>query len=114
MRFVPRSSGQITSGLKQPPAARCATLKAGTDAFCPSFLGSNHIRFKAASGGKVSHLESRYGCVSPLVPRVKSHRFKAASGGKVCHLESRLRMRFVPRSSGQITSAFKAASGGKV
>jgi len=32
---------------------------------------------------------------------------KAASGGKVCHLESRLRMRFTPRSSGQITSAFK-------
>jgi len=24
----------------------------------------------------------------------------------VCHLESRLRMRFAPRSSGQITSAF--------
>jgi len=30
-----------------------------------------------------------------------------ASGGKVSHLESRLRMRFAPRSSGQITSAFK-------
>jgi hypothetical protein len=29
-----------------------------------------------------------------------------ASGGKVCHLESGLRMRFAPRSSGQITSAF--------
>jgi len=33
---------------------------------------------------------------------------KTASGGKVCHLESRLRMRFAPRTSGQITSAFKA------
>jgi len=32
---------------------------------------------------------------------------KAVSGGKVCHLESRLRLRFAPRSSGQITSAFK-------
>jgi len=31
---------------------------------------------------------------------------KKASGGKVCHLESRLRMRFPPRSSGKITSAF--------
>jgi len=31
---------------------------------------------------------------------------KNASGGEVCHLESRLRMRFAPRSSGQITSAF--------
>jgi len=31
---------------------------------------------------------------------------KRASGGKVCHLESRLRMRFAPRSSGQITSAY--------
>ncbi|WP_175469987.1 hypothetical protein [Desulfoluna spongiiphila] len=30
-----------------------------------------------------------------------------ASGGEVCHLENRLRMRFAPRSSGQITSAFK-------
>jgi len=36
---------------------------------------------------------------------VKVHK-KPASGGKVCHLESRLRMRFAPRSSGQITSAF--------
>ena len=30
-----------------------------------------------------------------------------ASGGKVCHLESSLRMRFAPRSSDQITSAFE-------
>jgi hypothetical protein len=30
---------------------------------------------------------------------------KKASGGEVCHLESRLRMRFAPRSSGQITFA---------
>jgi len=30
---------------------------------------------------------------------------KNASGGKVCHLESRLQMRFVLRSSGQITFA---------
>jgi len=29
-----------------------------------------------------------------------------ASGGEVSHLESGLRMRFAPRSSGQITSAF--------
>jgi len=29
-----------------------------------------------------------------------------ASGGKVCHLESWLPLRFAPRSSGQITSAF--------
>jgi len=28
---------------------------------------------------------------------------------KVCHLESRLRMRFAPRSSGQITFAFLIA-----
>jgi len=36
---------------------------------------------------------------------------KTASGGKVCHLESRLRMRFAPRSSGQITSAFQTNFG---
>jgi len=35
---------------------------------------------------------------------------KKASGGKVCHLESRLRMRFTPRSSGQITSAFESGA----
>jgi len=34
---------------------------------------------------------------------------KTASGGKVCHLESWLRMRFAPRSSGQITSVFVSA-----
>jgi len=33
-----------------------------------------------------------------------------ASGGKVCHLESWLRMRFNPRSSGQITSAFDSGA----
>jgi len=31
-----------------------------------------------------------------------------ASGGKVSHLESWLRMRFAPRSSDQITSAFES------
>jgi len=36
---------------------------------------------------------------------VKVHQ-KTASGGKVSHLESRLQMRFPPRSSGKITSAF--------
>ena len=35
---------------------------------------------------------------------------KIASGGKVYHLESRLRMRFAPHSSGQITSALKRSS----
>ena len=36
----------------------------------------------------------------------ESSSMKCASGGKVCHLESRLRLRFTPRSSGQITFAF--------
>ncbi|WP_152005049.1 hypothetical protein [Desulfoluna spongiiphila] len=36
----------------------------------------------------------------------KNKNKKKASGGKVSHLESKLRMRFAPRFSGQITSAF--------
>jgi len=39
---------------------------------------------------------------SPHLKTIK----KTASGGKVSHLESWLPLRFTPRSSGQITSAF--------
>jgi len=34
------------------------------------------------------------------------HTKSGASGGKVSHLESRLQQRFNPRTSGQITAAF--------
>ena len=35
---------------------------------------------------------------------------RIASGGEVSHLESRLHMRFTPRTSGQITDAFDLVS----
>jgi len=46
---------------------------------------------------------AREGNNGPLLAAIQ---LNVASGGKVGHLESRLQLRFAPRSSGQITSAF--------
>jgi len=61
-----------------------------TAVFCPSALGAD-------KGNRKAYMKN---CMSLFSSK------KSASGGKVCHLESGLRMRFFPRFSGNITSAF--------
>ncbi|WP_236892715.1 hypothetical protein [Desulfoluna limicola] len=65
----------------------------------PSFLAAN------AGGGALNYWLTGVLATS-MGRRKKKHTKSDASGGKVSHLESKLPQRFNPRSSGQITASF--------